>query len=148
MKRLLIIVAITFAGLLASCSNTIKVMKSDCNVSAEELFSSISAVCLSNGFEIKNSDAKIGYLTLERDEGLVNILEPNSGKKTVWTFQLKKNELFATCKSMYKDPNYLTLSRETYYDDGYLKFAWYSDVRDAIQNICGNIRFIEKERPY
>lgn len=147
MKRLMIIVAIFTAGLLASCSNTIKVIKSDCEVSPEELFGSITSICIANGFEVKTSDAKIGYLILERDEGLVSILEPRSGKKLVWSFQLKKNELTATCKSMYVDPNYMSLNREKYFDDSYSHLTWYSEVRDAIKNICGNIKFIEKERP-
>ncbi len=141
--------ALIFAVLLfASCGTTIKQMKTDCNLSADELLKRVAMVMVDENMNITMNDAKLGYLRAETlpDHSVWTGMD----EVRYWTFQVVDGKVTASAKFTYTQKNAFgatTGGTEKYVDDGYPKdYTWYWSVRNALEKLCGNkLVFIEKE---
>ena len=134
---------------LSSCSAPkMYQLTSSCKPTTEEVFRSLSTLCLAEGFSIKNSDVKLGYLQAETNPNF----DVWSGAETqnTWTFQHDNSKIIATAKRRVVSKNAfgaVLYSVEVYANDSTAQeFKWYWNVRKGLEKVCGtSITIIEKE---
>ncbi len=156
-----LLIVIIMSIFFSSCGTTVWQLKTDCNISNEDLFKQISQVLISEGFIIKSFDDKLGYLQAETQSkfnawtGLNEIRywifqSPNtSSYSSVTSATNKSNKIIAMAKVVYMQQNMFgatTGGSEKYYNDDVNKdWTWYWNVRNSLVQICGNkILFVKK----
>ena len=153
------LIAILSIFTLSSCGTTMYQLNNNCNLSSEELFPRISQILINEGFIIKTNDAKNGYLQAETipkfniwigmSEVRYWIIQKNEQNGISATSnQPAKPNLIAYAKVVYTQTNIFGASTggaETYYNDKTSKdWQWYWNVRNALENLCGDkIKIIE-----
>jgi hypothetical protein len=134
--------------LLSSCGTTVWQMKTKCDVPTKEMFKKISIVFMQENFLIKENDAEMGYLlaetTPEHDPwfGGTNV--------RIWMFQAQGDIITAQARSARTTSNVYgatTGGSVTYINDEFSEdLTWYWNVRNKLEDICGNkIQFIKSK---
>lgn len=140
MKRLMLIVAITFAGLLASYAQEAspedyKILSGKLNTPTEEAFKSLLQVGLQHGFELKEYCKELNYMQILKEIG-AEMPELDKGKrmhkKLTWTFHIIGDTLTAQCKVVYTSNGELYT---VFYDnsDNYQPFA---PIKEQLNKLC------------
>lgn len=140
MKRLLIIVAITFAGLLSSNAQEAspedyKVLSGKLNTPTEEAFKSLLQVGLQHGFELKEYCKELNYMQILKEIG-AEMPELDRGnrmhKNLTWTFQVIGDSITAQCKVVYTSNG--ELYTVFHYDSqNYQPFA---PIKEQLDRLC------------
>lgn len=148
MKKFFLVILTSI--LLSSCSTTVYQLTSNCDkISSDELFKSISTLLIQENFSIKQSDMNLLYLRAET-EPIVKASLMGMIETRIWTFQLVNGKIIATARQILVQKNAFgneTGSSEKYYNDKVHKsWGWYWNVRNGLENLCGDkIIIVEKE---
>jgi len=147
---------------VCSCGTTVYQLHTTCDKGNEELFQSLTTVLLSSNFLVKQNDAKNGYLQAETMPEFNFWL--GMQEQRIWTFQLVDSipkssagndvakimkKLISSAKVVYVKQNAFgsTVAGNTVYynDETHKDWTWYWDIRNRIQQMCSDIRIIEKK---
>lgn len=151
---------VLMALVLCSCGTTMYQLHTTCEQSNEEIFQSLTSVLLSSNFLVKQNDPKNGYLQAET----MPVVNANETQYKIWTFQIVDsipknsavNDGERKMKKMVCSAKEVTVLRnafgwvvnehtEYYNDKSHKIFTWYWDIRNRIQQMCSDIRIIEKK---
>ena len=131
-----------------SCGTTVYQLHTQCEKSKEEVFKSITTLLLQENLQIKHSDMELGYIQAESIPQLNIWL--GAEVQRVWVITYKENKIIASAKTITITRNAFgktTGSAETYYnDDSHEDWTWYWNVRDGLENLCGNEIIITKKK--
>ena len=142
MKTILLILASIF---FISCSNPKYQIQTECNLSIDDLFKSITTLLMQENFLIKQSDIRLGYLqaeTIPEFDDAALMVGSSSQVYKIWVFQYKQGKIIATARSIRTiKQNHLQDGSQIYYSDKINKnkrTKWYWNIRNGLENLCGN----------
>lgn len=141
MKKLFITASLLVALILTSCGTTVYQLQTKCDkTTPEELFKSISTLLMQQNFIIKQSDMKLGYLQAETMPSFS--VWTGMDETRVWVFQYVQGKIIASAKQVLTKKNMFGQTEsgaETYYNDNvHSDWSWYWDVRNGLENLCGD----------
>ena len=133
MKHLLLSLLI----LLSSCSYSSYQLKTNCKVSNQVLFERLTGTLVNEGLQIKTVTGN--YLLAE---SLPAKQWNGATTQVYWAFTASKDTITGTAKSIsiYQNAFGAVLSTsETYFnDDAHRDWTWYWNVRNELENTCGD----------
>lgn len=140
MKKVILLLFVLF---VVGCQGP-KQLVGDCKPDPEAVLKAVTPLLIQEGFEIKTSDAKIGYLNAETVAN-VNYLVGGASKK-VWFVSVQNGRIVASAKIVTTAQNAFGATTgvvETYFDDETEQGEmWYWTVRSALEKVCENTLII------
>ncbi|MBD1210697.1 MAG: hypothetical protein H9535_19890 [Ignavibacteria bacterium] len=121
-------------------------MTTNCGVKSNaEILSSLSALCIREGMNMKVSDANIGFLQVESTPSTMLGIR----QTYVWQFNVKNGTVVGTAKALTETLNGFGMvigSSEVGYNDKVHKdHKWYWNVRNSLESMCdGKLVFTEQ----
>lgn len=143
----ILLTCIVIAAWIPACMSSSRTqMTTNCaSKSNAELLSSLSALCVREGMNIKTSDANIGFLQAETSPSVIMGIR----QTYIWQFNVKNGSVVGSAKAFTETLNgfgaVLGTAEMSYNDKVHKDHKWYWNVRNTLETMCdGKLVFSEQ----